>query len=219
MLELLVLGGRSLPQAIMMMIPEAWENDHLMSDERRAYYEYAATRMEPWDGPAAIALTDGHLGGATLDRNGLRPCRYVITEDDRIILASEVGVLDVPPRMVREKGRLRPGRMLLVDTTEGRILDDAEVKAEIVSRWPYRRWLEKNVLPLSSYPAVPAAPPIAGDALVDQQRAFGYSDEDLRLLIAPMAASGKEPVGSMGNDTPLAVLSDRAPSLFSYFHQ
>jgi glutamate synthase (NADPH) large chain len=219
MLELLVLGGRSLAQAMMMMIPEAWENDHLMSDERRAYYEYAATRMEPWDGPAAIAFTDGHLVGATLDRNGLRPCRYVVTEDDRIILASEVGVLDVPPRLVREKGRLRPGRMLLVDTTEGRILDDAEVKAEIVSRWPYRRWLEKNVLPLSSFEPVPAATPIAFPQLLDLQRAFGYSDEDVRLVVAPMAASGKEPVGSMGNDTPLAVLSDRAPSLFNYFHQ
>ena len=219
MIELLNLGGRSLPHAMMMMIPEAWENNNLMSDERRAFYQYASSRMEPWDGPAAIIFTDGTLVGATLDRNGLRPCRYVVTEDDRVIMASEVGVIDLPPAMVRQKGRLRPGRMFIVDTEEGTILDDEAVKSEIVSRWPYRRWLDKNELPLSSFPDVPRPAPIEGGELERLQRAFGYGDEDLRTIIAPMASTGQEPVGSMGNDTPLAVLSERAPSLFNYFHQ
>ena len=219
MLELLTLGGRSLPHAMMMMIPEAWENDSLMSDERRSFYRYSATRMEPWDGPAAITFTDGHMIGATLDRNGLRPCRYIVTEDDRVILASEVGVIDVPPELIRSKGRLRPGRMLLVDTDEGRIVDDAEAKAEITSRWPYHRWLDKNELPIERFPEVPAPEPIRGEALRLMQRAFGYTDEDARLIIEPMAQTGAEPLGSMGNDAPLAVLSDRAPALFNYFHQ
>jgi glutamate synthase domain-containing protein 2/glutamate synthase domain-containing protein 1/glutamate synthase domain-containing protein 3 len=219
MVELLKLGGRSLPQAMMMMIPEAWENDHLMSPERRAYYEYAATRMEPWDGPAAICFTDGHLVGATLDRNGLRPCRYVLTQDDRVVMASEVGVLDIPAAMVRRKGRLRPGRMFIVDTDEGRILDDAEVKHDIVRRWPYRRWLDRNVLPLSGFPVTPGKGALEGEGLRLRQRAFGYTDEDVRLVIGPMAGSGAEPIGSMGNDAPLAVLSAQAPSLFDYFHQ
>ncbi|MEZ4442217.1 MAG: glutamate synthase large subunit [Polyangiaceae bacterium] len=219
MVELLTLGGRSLPHAMMMMIPEAWENDHLMSAERRAFYEYSATRMEPWDGPAAICFTDGHLVGATLDRNGLRPCRYIVTDDDRVVVASEAGVLDVPPSQVRLRGRLRPGRMFIVDTVEGRILDDAAVKKEIVNRWPYRRWLDRNVLTLDSFPEVEPAPPVTGEALRRMQRAFGYTDETLRLLIGPMGSQGAEPVGSMGNDAPLAVLSDRAPLLFDYFHQ
>ncbi len=219
MVELLTLGGRSMPQAMMMMIPEAWENDHLMSAERRAYYEYAATRMEPWDGPAAICFTDGHLVGATLDRNGLRPCRYVLTEDGRVVMASEVGVLDIPDRLVRQKGRLRPGRMFIVDTDEGRLLEDADVKREIVNRWPYRRWLDRNVLPLSRFADVPKKEALEDEELRGQQRAFGYTDEDVRLVIGPMAGSGAEPLGSMGNDAPLAVLSDRAPSLFDYFHQ
>ncbi len=219
MVELLTLGGRSLPHAMMMMIPEAWENDTLMSDERRAYYQYAGTRMEPWDGPAAIAFTDGHLVGATLDRNGLRPCRYVITDDDRVILASEVGVLDVPPSKVLKKGRLRPGRMFIVDTHEGQILDDGEVKQEIITRWPYRRWLERNQVPVSRIAVAPGHAPLEGPELCALQRAFGFTDEDVRLVLMPMAATGAEPVGSMGTDTPLAVLSTRAPSLFNYFHQ
>ncbi|MEM1030857.1 MAG: glutamate synthase large subunit [Myxococcota bacterium] len=219
LLELLVLGGRSLPQALMMMIPEAWENDHLMSEERRAYYEYAANLMEPWDGPAAMAFTDGRLVGATLDRNGLRPCRYVITDDDRVVLASETGVLDIPPNRVRVRGRLRPGRMLLVDTEEGVILDDGDVKREIVRRWPYRRWLDKNVVPLSEVTGGTAHLPLRGAELRRVQRAFGYTDEDRRVVLGPMAATGKEPIGSMGHDAPLAVLSDRDPSLFNYFHQ
>ncbi len=219
MLELLTLGGRSLPHSMMMMIPEAWENDPLMDDDRRAFYEYAASLTEPWDGPAAIAFTDGHIIGATLDRNGLRPARYVVTEDDRVILSSEVGVIDVAPHQIRKKGRLQPGRMFVVDTVEGRIIDDAEVKGDITGRWPYRRWLDKNVLTLDDFHNVPPPAAISGDALVKQQRAFGYTDEDLRVIIAPMADAGYEPTGSMGTDTPLAVLSDRAPSLFHYFKQ
>ncbi|WP_422724026.1 glutamate synthase large subunit [Hyalangium rubrum] len=219
MVELLHLGGRSLPHAMMMMIPEAWEGHDSMSDERRAFYEYSSALLEPWDGPAAIAFTDGQLIGATLDRNGLRPARYLITEDDRVILASEMGVIDVPPERVRRKGRLTPGRMLLVDTSEGRILEDEEVKTDIANRWPYRRWLKHNVFTFDALPIMPAPARLAGEELRGLQRAFGYTDEDLRLLLQPMGETGKEPVGSMGTDTPLAVLSDHAPSLFSYFHQ
>ncbi len=219
MLELLTLGGRSLAHSMMLMIPEAWSANPDMDDARRAFYEFSSSLMEPWDGPAAITFTDGHLVGATLDRNGLRPARYVVTRDDRVILASEVGVLDVPPEQVVRKGRLQPGRMFLVDTDEGRILEDAEVKNEIVNRWPYRKWLERNVFTFEELPEVdaPDAPP--AEELARLQRAFGYTDEDLRLILAPMAETGKEPTGSMGNDTPLAVLSDRAPTLFDYFHQ
>ena len=219
MVELLYLGGRPLPHAMMMMIPEAWEGHTLMSDERRAFYEYSSSLLEPWDGPAAIAFTDGQLIGATLDRNGLRPARYLVTEDDRIILASETGVLDVPASQVRRKGRLTPGRMLLVDTLEGRILEDEEVKRDITGRWPYRRWLQNNVFTFDDLPTVPAPRRLGGEELWRLQRAFGYTDEDVRLLLRPMAEGGKEPVGSMGTDTPLAVLSDQAPSLFNYFHQ
>ncbi|HET9451856.1 MAG TPA: glutamate synthase large subunit, partial [Aggregicoccus sp.] len=219
MLELLYLAGRSLPHAMMMMIPEAWEADAAMPDERRAFYEYSSALLEPWDGPAAIAFTDGQLIGATLDRNGLRPARFLVTEDDRVILSSETGVIDVPPEQVRRKGRLMPGRMLLVDTAEGRIQEDSEVKRDIATRWPYRRWLQRNVFSFEDLPRVPAPPRYGGETLWQLQRAFGYSDEDLRLLIEPMASQGKEPVGSMGTDTPLAVLSDQAPSLFDYFHQ
>ncbi|MCC6332374.1 MAG: glutamate synthase large subunit [Myxococcales bacterium] len=219
MLELLVLGGRTLPHAMMMMIPEAWDGHPDMTDARRAYYEFSSSLMEPWDGPAAIAFTDGRLVGATLDRNGLRPARYVVTNDDRVILASETGVIDVAPELVQKKGRLQPGRMFLVDVEEGRILEDDEVKQEIVNRWPYRRWLERNLFVFEELENVPPPPPPDAEGLARLQRAFGYSDEDLRLLIAPMAESGHEPTGSMGNDAPLAVLSDRAPSLFDYFHQ
>ncbi|WPB78886.1 glutamate synthase large subunit [Archangium violaceum] len=219
MVELLYLGGRPLPHAMMMMIPEAWEGHTLMSDERRAFYEYSSSLLEPWDGPAAIAFTDGQLIGATLDRNGLRPARYLVTEDDRIILASETGVLDVPASQVRRKGRLTPGRMLLVDLLEGRILEDEEVKRDITTRWPYRRWLKHNVFTFDDLPTVPAPRRLGGEELWRLQRAFGYTDEDMRLLLRPMAETGKEPVGSMGTDTPLAVLSEQAPSLFNYFHQ
>ncbi|MEW5851350.1 MAG: glutamate synthase large subunit [Myxococcota bacterium] len=219
MVELLHLGGRTLPHAMMMMIPEAWEENEQMPDEKRAFYEYASSLMEAWDGPAAIAFTDGKLIGATLDRNGLRPARYVVTEDDHVILASETGVIDVPPAQVRKKGRLQPGRMFLVDTVEGRIIDDEELKREIASRWPYRRWLTENVFNFDQFPHMPAPPRIAGDELWRLQRAFGYTEEDLRLIMTPMAEKGEEPLGSMGTDTPLAVFSDHAPNLFDYFHQ
>jgi glutamate synthase (NADPH/NADH) large chain len=219
MLELLYLGGRSLPHAMMMMIPEAWEAHTEMSDERRAFYEYSSALLEPWDGPAAIAFTDGQLIGATLDRNGLRPARYLVTEDNRIILASETGVIDVPDTQIRKKGRLTPGRMLLVDLAEGRILEDEEVKRDIATRWPYRRWLKRNVFTFDQLHAQPAPVRLTGEELWRLQRAFGYTDDDVRLLLQPMAETGKEPVGSMGTDTPLAVLSDQAPTLFHYFHQ
>ncbi len=219
MLELLTMGGRTLPQAMMLMIPEAWEGDPGMDDGRRAYYEYSSALMEPWDGPAAIAFTDGVRIGATLDRNGLRPARWMETDDDKVILASETGVLEVPPERVRRKGRLQPGRMFLVDTEEGRIVEDDELKRDITGRWPYRRWLDKNVFTFDELPSVPAPQPLEGEQLGRLQRAFGYSDEDIRLLLQPMAEGGHEPVGSMGNDTPLAVLSDQAPNLFRYFHQ
>jgi glutamate synthase (NADPH) large chain len=219
MLELLHLGGRTVPHAMMMMIPEAWEGNVEMRPERRDFYRYAASLMEPWDGPAAIAFTDGHIIGATLDRNGLRPARYIITDDGRAILASECGVIDVPEEKIVTKGRLTPGKMFLVDTEQGRVLDDEELKSEIANRWPYKLWLEQNVFELDELPERPIPSGLAGDALRAQQRAFGYTDETLRLILGPMAEDGKEPVGSMGNDTPLAVLSDRAPNLFSYFHQ
>ncbi|HYX90897.1 MAG TPA: glutamate synthase central domain-containing protein, partial [Myxococcaceae bacterium] len=219
MLELLVLGGRSLPHAIMMMIPEAWAENPQMDDARRAFYEYTSSLMEPWDGPAAIAFTDGHVIGATLDRNGLRPARWLVTEDDRVILASETGVIDVPPAQVLRKGRLQPGKIFVVDTLEGRIIEDDEVKREITTRWPYRQWLKRNVFTFDELPQAPEPPRLEPVDLSRQQRAFGYTDEDLRILLMPMATDGKEPVGSMGTDTPLAVLSEQAPSLFNYFHQ
>ena len=219
MLELLFLGGRSLPHAAMMMIPEAWEDNELMAAPRRAFYEYSSALMEAWDGPSAICFTDGHLIGATLDRNGLRPARYLVTGDERVILASEVGVIDIPAGNVVAKGRLQPGKMFIVDTQEGCILDDEQVKQEIIARYPYSRWLKKNLLSMHDFPLVEAPERLTGSQLVRLQRALGYADEDLRLVIAAMANAGKEPTGSMGNDTPVAVLSAQAPRLSSYFHQ
>ncbi len=219
MVELLVHGGRTLPHAMMMMIPEAWEGNAAMADDRKSFYRYAASLVEPWDGPAAIVFSDGQLVGATLDRNGLRPARWTITTDDRVILASETGVIDVPADQVRQKGRLTPGMMFVVDTAEGRIVDDAELKHDVAGRFPYRKWLDKNVFELAELDDAEPPPPIEGEALAALQRAFGYTDDDVELVIAPMAQTGKEPVGSMGTDTPLAVLSDRAPNLFAYFHQ
>ncbi|HRE91471.1 MAG TPA: glutamate synthase central domain-containing protein, partial [Myxococcota bacterium] len=219
MLELLHLAGRSLDHAMMMMIPEAWEDDPEMSPQRRAYYEYASNLMEPWDGPAAIVFTDGHRVGATLDRNGLRPARYIVTSDDRVILSSEVGVLDIAPSDIRQKGRLQPGKTLLVDMQEQRIIDDAEAKNDVATRWPYARWLKANVDSLELMPDGATPPPTRGEWLTRLQRAFGYTEEDMRLVLPPMAIAGEEPTGSMGTDVPLAVLSDEAPPLFDYFHQ
>jgi glutamate synthase (NADPH) large chain len=219
MVELLTLGGRTLPHSMMMMIPEAWEGNTAMDDDRKSFYRYASSLVEPWDGPAAIVFSDGQLVGATLDRNGLRPARWTITTDDRVILASETGVVDVAPELVKAKGRLTPGMMFVVDTSEGRIVDDAELKKDVSGRFPYAKWLDKNVYEMHELDDALPPPPIEGAELLVQQRAFGYTDEDLELIIGPMAETGKEPIGSMGTDTPLAVLSDRAPNLFSYFHQ
>jgi glutamate synthase (NADPH/NADH) large chain len=219
MVELLTLGGRTLPHSMMMMIPEAWGGNLAMDEERKAFYRYAASLVEPWDGPAAIVFSDGQLVGATLDRNGLRPARWTITTDDRVILASETGVIDVPAEQVRQKGRLTPGMMFVVDTAEGRIVDDAELKHDVAGRFPYRKWLDKNVFELDELDDADPLPAIEGAQLLTLQRAFGYTDEDVELILDPMAQTGKEPTGSMGTDTPLAVLSDRAPNLFQYFHQ
>ena len=219
-LELLHRTGRSLPHAILMMIPEAWQNDLLMVDKKRAMYEYHSCLMEPWDGPASIAFTDGRLIGAVLDRNGLRPSRYVVTTDGLVVLASESGVMDIPPANVLSKGRLRPGRMFLVDTVLGRILSDEEIKNEIASRRPYREWLEEKMVRMESLPAPRSLLDRPDDTeLLKLQRTFGYTVEDLRMLMSPMALNGQEPVGSMGIDTPLAVLSRRPHLLYNYFKQ
>ena len=221
-LELLVRTGRSLPHAVMMMIPEAWQNDPLMEAGKKAFYQFHACMMEPWDGPASIAFTDGRRIGAVLDRNGLRPSRYLVTKDGLVVMASETGVLDIPPERVEYKGRLQPGRMFFVDTVEGRIVQDEEIKQGFAARKPYRKWLEENLVDLEALPKPPSYPPINGYEPLDllkQQQAFGYTLEELKMLLAPMAANGQEPVGSMGTDTPLAVLSDKSPLLFQYFKQ
>jgi glutamate synthase (ferredoxin) len=218
-LELLVLAGRSLPHAVMMMIPEPWTNHETMSDEKKAFYEFHSCLMEPWDGPASIAFTDGRKIGAVLDRNGLRPSRYYVTKDDLVIMASEVGVLDVPPDRVLLKGRLQPGRMFLVDTEQGRIVADEEIKAAIASEAPYRRWLNQHLLELAAVPKAVHEPEPAHHTVFQRQQAFGYTFEDLRLIMSPMARDGVEAVGSMGIDAPLAVLSDKSELLYNYFKQ
>ena len=218
-LELLVLAGRSLPHAVMMMVPEPWSGHETMDDQRRAFYQYHSSLMEPWDGPACIAFTDGTQIGAILDRNGLRPSRYYVTKDDLVVMASEAGVLDIPPEDVVEKGRLQPGRMFLINMEQGRIVDDEEIKREVVSQRPYRQWLSENLVQLKDLPAAPEVPLPDHDTLLQRQIAFGYTFEDQRVLIAPMARDGVEAVGSMGNDTPLAVLSGKSRLLFDYFKQ
>jgi glutamate synthase (ferredoxin) len=218
-LELLVLAGRSLPHAMMMMIPEPWTKHESMSAEKKAFYEYHSCLMEPWDGPASIAFTDGKRIGAVLDRNGLRPSRYYVTKDDLVIMASEVGVLHIPADRVQQKGRLQPGRMFLIDTEEGRIVSDEELKHKIATAHPYRAWLDENLIRLADVPDPGVAAPADHESVTQRQQAFGYSFEDLRLLMAPMARDGNEAVGSMGTDTPLAVLSNQSQSLFNYFKQ
>jgi glutamate synthase (NADPH) large chain len=218
-LEFLTLAGRSLPHTVMMMIPEPWSGNPDMSAEKRAFYEFHACLMEPWDGPASIVFTDGRYAGAVLDRNGLRPSRYYITHDGLLVLASEVGVLDIPPANVAEKGRLRAGRMLLVDTEEGRVISDEELKQRIATEQPYQQWLAENLIELKDCPEPTLAPPTHEEPLIRRQSAFGYTYEDLNLIIAPMGRDGVEPVGSMGNDTPPAVLSDKPQLLYSYFKQ
>ena len=217
--EMLTLAGRSLPHVMAMLIPEAWDADSTMLDEKRAFYEYHASLMEPWDGPAAVAFTDGKWIGATLDRNGLRPARYLVTKDHQLILASETGVLPVKPEDVEYKGRLQPGKMLLVNLEEGRIVPDEEIKHTLSSRQPYAEWLKQNQIMLDALPEPPRVYGFDPKTIVQRQRAFGYTEEDLRLLIAPMAMNGEEPVGSMGTDTPLACLSDKPQTLFHYFKQ
>ena len=223
-LELLVLSGRSLPQAMSMLIPEPWAGHESMPEDKKAYYEYQACLMEPWDGPASMAFTDGTVMGAVLDRNGLRPSRYCVTKGGLVVMASEAGVLKIPSQDIVSKGRLRPGRMFLVDTAQGRIIADDEIKHALASRHPYRAWLDDNQVNLNDLPE-PAETNGYGanghrdEPLLNLQRAFGYTLEDLRLLMTPMAIDGQEAVGSMGNDAPLAVLSDRPQLLHNYFKQ
>jgi len=217
-LELLCLTGRSLPHAVLMMIPQAWENDQRMPAGLRAFYRFHASLMEPWDGPALIAFTDGTLAGAVLDRNGLRPGRYWVTDDGLVVLASEVGVLDIDPARIVRKGRLQPGKIFLVDTAAGRIVEDDEVKAELAAEHPYDNWLHAGLLHLDDLPDRDRELPDSAE-LAAQQRLFGYTEEDRRVLLGPMATSGAEPIGSMGDDTPLAALSDRPRLIFDYFAQ
>ena len=222
-LELLVLSGRSLPHAMMMMIPEPWTAHESMSDEKKAFYEYHSCLMEPWDGPASIAFTDGSMIGAVLDRNGLRPSRYYITKDDLVILASEAGVLPIEPERIAAKGRLEPGRMFLVDTKQGRIIADDEIKNQIVKEHPYRDWINQHMVEIAQLSDAPAVVEEISSAdlttVIQRQMAFGYTFEDLRLLLTPMARDGVEAIGAMGSDTPLSVLSDRPKLLYDYFQQ
>ncbi|MFQ5521242.1 MAG: glutamate synthase central domain-containing protein, partial [Candidatus Methylomirabilia bacterium] len=218
-LEFLVMAGRPLPHAVLMMIPEAWSGHESMSEDLKAFYEYHGCLMEPWDGPASIAFTDGTVIGAVLDRNGLRPSRYYVTKDGLVIMASEVGVLDIPPENILLKERLHPGRIFLVDTSQGRIIDDAELKRAFASEHPYRDWLRQNLVPLEELPRPPHVHEPDHETVLQRQQAYGYTHEDLRILMAPMTQKGEEPVGSMGTDTSLAVLSNRPRLLYDYFKQ
>ena len=218
-LELLILAGRSPAHAMMMMIPEPWSGNERMDDDRKAFYQYHSCLMEPWDGPASIAFTDGVQIGAVLDRNGLRPSRYYVTKDGLVIMASEAGVLDTPPENVLQKGRLQPGRMFLVDTAEGRIIEDEEIKGKIVSERPYRKWLNEHLVLLSDLPEAPELPLADHQTLLQRQIAFGYTNEDERIILTPMARDGVEATGSMGNDAALAVLSNKPRLLYDYFKQ
>ncbi|MBN2181006.1 MAG: glutamate synthase subunit alpha, partial [Sedimentisphaerales bacterium] len=218
-LELLVRSGRSMPHSMMMMIPEAFGPKYHISTDKRAFYEYHSSIMEPWDGPAAMVFTDGRLIGGTLDRNGLRPCRYLVTTDGLAVIASEAGVVEFPPEKIRKKGRLRPGHMFLVDTGQGREVSDNEIKGKIARQKPYRRWLDENRIELRGLFDTPKLVESDTRTIAQRMRAFGYTAEELKMILIPMAVHGQEPVGSMGNDTPLAVLSDRPKLLFNYFKQ
>ncbi|WP_407049721.1 glutamate synthase large subunit [Methyloraptor flagellatus] len=218
-LEFLVQGGYSLPHAVMTLIPEAWAGNQMMDAERKAFYEYHAAIMEPWDGPAAICFTDGRSIGATLDRNGLRPARYVVTDDDRVILSSESGVLPIPEEKIVQKLRLQPGKMLLLDLEAGRIVSDEEIKHQIATAHPYATWIDETQLVIEDLPEVPAQAPKTLESLLDLQQAFGYTQEDLKLLLPPMAVTGQEAVGSMGTDTPISALSHQPKLLYTYFKQ
>ncbi len=218
-LELLTQGGYSLAHAMMMMIPEAWAGNPLMDEKRRSFYEYHASLMEPWDGPAAIAFTDGRAIGATLDRNGLRPCRFLETADDRVLLASEMGVLDIPEKDIVRKWRLQPGKMLLIDLEQGRIISDEELKSDLATRFPYSEWLARSQIHLRDLPPVGRSAPRSNVSLLKRQQAFGYTQEDIKFLLTPMAHTGQEAVGSMGTDTPLSALSSKSKNLATYFKQ
>src|SRR5690348_11146455 len=222
-LELLVAGGYPLAHAMMMLIPEAWAGNPLMDPRRRAFYEYHAALMEPWDGPADIAFTDGRQIGATLDRNGLRPARFIVTDDDHVIMASEAGVLPIPEEKIVRKWRLQPGKMLLIDTEQGRIIEDEEIKRTLADAEPYEEWLKNTQFKLHELPELPESPLLAPSndpsVLLDRQQAFGYTQEDLQFFLEPMSKEGDDPVGSMGTDKPIAVLSQRPQLLYNYFHQ
>ena len=219
-LELLVMGGYSLAHAMMMLIPEAWEAHTLMDEKRRAFYEYHAAMMEPWDGPAAVAFTDGRQIGATLDRNGLRPARYLVTDDDMVVMSSEAGVLPIPEEKIVKKWRLQPGKMFLIDLDQGRIIDDLELKESLARQKPYQEWVSRINIKIDELPApADAALPELPTSLLDRQQAFGYTQEDLKTILDPLAKSGEEATGSMGNDSPLAVLSAKNKTLFNYFRQ
>jgi glutamate synthase (NADPH/NADH) large chain len=219
-LELLIQAGRSLPEAVMMMIPEAWQNHHAMSEQKRAFYEYHSALMEPWDGPASVSFTDGHYIGAVLDRNGLRPSRYYVTHDDRVVMASEVGVLDVAPENVKFKGRLQPGKMFLVDFEQGRIISDEELKNQIATARPYGEWLSRQRLHLGELPdAASLVEHYNPEELLRRMQAFGYTTETMQFMLVPLVVSGKDPIGSMGDDAALACLSDQPRMLYDYFKQ
>ena len=218
-LELLVAGGYPLAHAVMMLIPEAWSGNPMMDPKRRAFYEYHAALMEPWDGPAAIAFTDGRQIGATLDRNGLRPARFIVTDDDLVVMASEVGVLPIPDEKIVRKWRLQPGKMLLIDLEEGRIVEDEEIKATLAAAEPYEEWLAATQFKLEDLPDAPPTPAEDVGPLLDRQQAFGYTQEDLKFFLEPMAQVADDPLGSMGHDTPIAVLSKKPKMLYEYFKQ
>ncbi len=218
-LELMTMAGYPISQAVMMMIPEPWEQHENMDERRRAFYEYHAAMMEPWDGPASIVFTDGRQIGATLDRNGLRPSRYCVTDDDLVVMASESGVLPIPEHKIVRKWRLQPGKMFMIDLEQGRMIDDEELKANVVNTKPYKQWIENLRIKLDSVDAPPAVPLASDVSLLDRQQAFGFTQEDIKFLLSPMAKNGEEGIGSMGNDSPLAVLSDKNKPLYNYFRQ
>ena len=218
-IELLLMTGRSLPEAMMMVVPEAWEKHQTMSDDKKAFYEYNACIMEPWDGPASIPFTDGNVIGALLDRNGLRPSRYTLTKSGFVIMSSEIGVLEIKPEDVIQHGRLEPGKMFLVDMNEGRIIEDDEIKNTIVTKRPYKQWLDENLVQLAQIPYTHNSIPVESVDFETRQRLFGYTLEDLKTIINTMGAKGAEALSSMGNDTPLAVLSEQPQLLYNYFKQ
>ena len=217
--ELLLMTGRSLPEVMMMLVPEAWEKHNSMNNSKKAFYNFNSCIMEPWDGPASIPFTDGKFIGALLDRNGLRPSRYTVTKDGYVVMSSETGVVDIKPDNVLSHGRLEPGKIFLVDMEEGRIVNDNEIKENIVSKRPYKDWINRNILQLSDVPYTGNRTPEEKLSIETRLKIFGYSKEDFRKIIIPMCQTGKESIGSMGTDTPLAVLSKKPQLIYNYFKQ